>query len=224
MNYRTGASTPLRLTVLCLLISSIYGVSPARAIADDVPWDVAAVGEARIAVPEDWTPLDNFPRHMPAYWQGGGFDETKSPLQIGMTLEKFPMSGSSLNKIMDGLVANAKSNPRLEMIGEPSIEKVTLSDAREAMLLTAEFIKEGHRRSLQMKLVTKGADSTVWIASGFLVGSKESRWPSAESRLAQWVRAHVLTFTLDPQRVDSDALRSAYKEFAPKRYRHPRGN
>lgn len=198
-----------------LLVSFI--VADRGCTAEDVPWDVAAAGEARIAVPKGWRRLDNPTRHMLAMWQGDGkgvplLEDAGSPLQIGLTVERFPASESSLKEIVNGLVTDASSNPRLELVGEPSTETVTLSDGREAMLLTAEFIKERRRRSLQMKLVAKGADSTVWTASGYLVGGKQSKWPTAESGLAKWLRAHVLSLSLDREKFNPAPLESAYKE------------
>ena len=67
------------------------------------------------------------------------------------------------------------------------METIKLSDGTEAMLLKVEFIKDGNRRSLQMKLVAKDTDSNAWIVSGHLVGGKESKWPTADSSLAKWL-------------------------------------
>ena len=56
-------------------------------------------------------------------------------------------------------------------------------------LLTAEFLKGGDRRSLQMKLVVREGDGTTWIVSGHVVGGKDSKWPKADSKYAKWLRA-----------------------------------
>lgn len=98
------------------------------------------------------------------------------------------------------------------MVGKESIETIKLSDGSEAAFLKAEFIKEGTRRSLQMKLVVKDADSNAWIVTGFLAGGKESKWPTAESSLAKWLAAHVTSFSLDEKQFDAEKVKAAYKD------------
>ncbi len=139
-------------------------------------------------------------------------DETKAPLQIGLTVERFPSAKEPIQDIMDSLIQQAKKAPRLELVGTESAEAINLSDGTEALFLTAEFIKEGRRRSLHMKMVVKDADSTAWIVSGHLVGGKESKWPTPESDLAKWLRAHLTSLSWEEKKFDEAKLRAAYKD------------
>lgn len=183
----------------------------------EVPWDLVAVGPGKIAVPKGWRKLDNIQPRIVLYRSGDGIgvpllDETKSPVQIGLVVEKFPGAKESIKDIMNSLVEQAKKAPRLELIGKESVQAVKLSDDTEALFLTAEFIKEGRRRSLQMKMVVKDADSTAWIVSGHLVSGKESKWPTAESGLARWLRAHLTSLSWDERKLNEAKLLAAYKE------------
>jgi hypothetical protein len=102
---------------------------------------------------------------------------------------------------MKALVEAARKVPALELVGQESVEEVTLADGTEALLLTAEFVKEQRRRSLQMKLLARDKDAASYVLSGFLVGGKESQVPTPTSGLARWLRAHLTSFTLDGKKL-----------------------
>lgn len=208
----------LRSITLLSLVGVVLGAPLARSAdkGDATPWEVVSVGPGKIAVPKAWRSLDKIKPNMPLYRQGDGIgvpelDETKSPLQVGLTVEKFPGSKESLKEIMSGLVDGAKRAPRLELVGKESVETIKLTDGTEAMFLKAEFIKEGSRRSLQMKLVVKDADSNAWIVSGYLVGGKESKWPTMGSNLAKRLETHLTSFCLDEKKFDVEKVSAAYK-------------
>jgi hypothetical protein len=184
---------------------------------DERPWEVVSFSHVRIAVPRGWRSFDGIKPHMPLYRQGDGIgvpalDETNAPLQIGLTVEKFPNTKESVDEIVSGLAENAKKVPRLELVGKESVETIELSDGTEAMLLKMEFIKERRRRSLQLKLVAKDTDSNAWIVSGHLVGGKESTWPTADSSLAKWLQTHLTSFSLDEEKFDTEKVEAAYND------------
>jgi len=163
--------------------------------------------------------MDGIKRTMPILRQGDGIgvpasDETGAPLQIGLSVEKFPPAEQSTETIATELARGATKNPQLEMVGKESVEAVKLFDQTEATLVTTEFIKQGNRRSLQMKLIAKDAGGQIWIVSGFLVGGKESKWPTATSKLAIWLRAHLVSLTLTNKDVDQKSLETAYRNRA----------
>lgn len=208
-----------RAVQFVLAVLSLIAASPARTAdrAVDAPWELVAVGPGKIAVPKGWRSFDNIQPRMVLYRGGDGIgvpalDETKAPLQIGLTVEKFPGAKESIKDIMDSLAQQAKKAPRLELVGTESVEAIKLSDGTEALLLTAEFIKEGGRRSLQMKMVVKDADSTAWIVSGHLVGGKASKWPTPEGSLAKWLRAHLTSLSWEAKKFDDAKLRAAYND------------
>src|SRR5262249_16415480 len=128
------------------------------------------------------------------------------------TVEKFPRTKESVKEITSGLVEQAKKAPSLELVGKESVETIKLSDGTPGMLLTAEFLKGGSRRSLQMKLAVKDTGGNAWTVTGYLVGGKDSKWPTAGSALAKWLRAHLTSFSLDEKKFDAGNLKTAYKE------------
>lgn len=184
---------------------------------DEASWEAVSLGAAKLAIPKGWRSLDKIKPNMPLFRQGDGLgvpalDETKSPLQIALIVEKSPGSKASVKEVMDGLVEAAKKAPRLELVGGETVEAVKLTDGTEALLLKAEFIKEGARRSFQMKLVAKDADANVWTVTGYVVGGKESKWPTADSDLSRWLAAHVTSLALDEKKFDADRITAAYKK------------
>jgi hypothetical protein len=161
--------------------------------------------------------MDGMKPTMPIYRQGDGLgvpavDETGAPLQIGLTVEKFPPAEESTETIAKELARSATKNPQLKMVGNESVEAVKLSDQTAATLVTTEFIKGGDRRSLQMKLIGKDGKGQIWIVSGFMVGGKESKWPTPKSKLGVWLRAHLVSLTLTGKDIDQKNLEAAYRE------------
>jgi hypothetical protein len=62
-----------------------------------------------------------------------------------------------------------------------------------------------------MKHIGKDAGGQIWIVSGFLVGGKDSKWPTPRSKLATWLRAHLVSLTPTSKDVDQESLDTAYR-------------
>lgn len=184
--------------------------------AQSVEWETVAVDAAKVAVPKEWRNMDGMKGSMLIYRQGDGIgvpatDETGAPLQIGLTVEKFPPSKESTENIAKELAKGATKNPELVAVGKELVEAVKLSDQTAATLVTTEFIKERSRRSLYMKLIGKDGKGQIWIATGYLVASKSSQWPKPKSELATWLRAHLVSLTLTGKDVDQKKIEAAYQ-------------
>lgn len=200
------------LISICVALTAAFSHATER----ETPWSVVSFGTTRIAVPKAWRNFDKMKPNMPLYRQGDGIsvprlDETQAPLQIGMTVETYPGTQESIGAIVTSLVETGKGTPRLELVGKESVQSIKLADGTDAKLLTMEFIKQGNRRSLQMKLIAKNADSTAWVVSGHIVGGKESKWPTPESSLAKWLEAHLSSLTFDEKAFNPEKLNAAYK-------------
>jgi hypothetical protein len=68
---------------------------------DDSKGEVLSVGSGKIAVPAGWRNFDNLKPNMILFRQGDGvgvpiLDETRAPLQIGLTVERFAKSKESI--------------------------------------------------------------------------------------------------------------------------------
>lgn len=205
-----------RSLVASLALVLVAAAGPARAAAPGPGWEAIPVGGGKIAIPKGWRDFRGIRPPMIIYRIGDGIgiplvDETGAPLQMGMTVDEIKAAKGSAGEIMEGLVKEAKRAPRLEMVGEAAVEDVALADGTAGKLLTAEFIKEGRRRSLQMKLVAKDGQGTAWIVTGFLVGGKGSEWPKPGSRHAKWLRAHLASLSLDAAKFDPGPVDEARK-------------
>lgn len=210
-----------RLYFVCLGLSLAAAPGGMASEPSEARWETMTVGTGKLAVPKGWGDFKGIRPPLVAYRIGDGIivprvDETGSALQIGMTVEKFPATKESIEKIMDQLVRGAKKTPRLEIVGEEKVEDVKLADGTIGKLLIAEFIKEKHRHSLQMKLVVKDPEGAAWIVSSHLVGGLKSQWPKPGSMYVNWLRAHLTSFSVDPEKFDPARLDAAYKELDEK--------
>lgn len=180
-----------------------------KSVPDDgKPFEIVRIDTAALAVPKNWRTLPARSRQMLMVRSGDGIgvpatDEAGEPLQIGLTVERFPAGKDPLDVGVEQLLKSAQANPRLEIVGKESTEKLKLTDGTEAVLVTMEFVKEESRRSLQIKLLVKDAKDDGWIVSGFLVGGKESKLPTAKSDLSQWLRTSIVSFCLDATKIDA---------------------
>jgi hypothetical protein len=160
--------------------------------------------------------LDGLTPRILVFRQGDGIgipahDDTGQPLQAGLVLEQLTDAKGSLSEVAAGVIAGARKDARLKPLADSTVEPVKLSDATDAVLLTSVFLKEGNRRSVQLKVIARGPDSRTWMVSGYLVGGKDSRWCTPGSNMANWLRAHLLSLRLAPGNLDEKALREAYR-------------
>jgi hypothetical protein len=180
------------------------------------PWSVMHEKEFSIAVPSDWHKLEfpSFKTVLHLTGDGKGLphlDETGSPLQTGMSIERFqnvrqtPEEGSAF------MLRNLRADPNMEIIGEPKVESVQLSDGTHAVLQTTEFFRtDKHRRSYHMKLIAEDANKVGWVVVGWTVGGKESSMTEQKARHVQRLRAHLLSFCFDRARFTDAGVRAEY--------------
>lgn len=191
---------------------------------DGKPYEIVRFDAAALAVPQNWRMLPSRSRQMLTVRSGDGIgvpaaDETGEPLQIGLTVERFPAGKDSLDVGLEQVVKSAQSNPRLEVVGKESVEKLKLTDGTAAVLATMEFVKDDGRHSLQLKLLSKDDRDNGWIISAFLVGGKASKLPTPKSELAQWLRSYVVSFCLDGTKLNAAKLKpfaTSIQEVGPK--------
>jgi hypothetical protein len=123
------------------------------------------------------------------------FDDMGSPLQLGMEVEHFSEKDTLANRIKL-LTEDARTAPARKLESEPEIEEVQLTGDTQALLMHVEMIKEEYRRSLYMKLVAQDQAGTIWVTTGWIVASKESKLPRKDSVLAKRMRTFVQSFEL----------------------------
>ncbi len=200
--------------LLPLALASFVSAQQAPRSSD--PWQVVRVGPGSIAVPRDWRILDGLRPRTLVFRQGDGIgipllDDTGQPLQAGVVVEEHFSAKKNLREIADEILAGAQADSRLKPLADPRVDALKLTDSTEALFMSSMFLKEGQRRSLQLKLIARSADSRLWLVSAFLVGGKDSRWCTVDSELGRWLGAHVLSLTLTPAALDEGRLREAYR-------------
>lgn len=201
---------------LCLLLAAVAACALcAQDTKSTVDWETASAGPAKIAVPKGWRTFDGLQPTMPIFRQGDGMgvstvDETGAPVQIGLTVERFPPATEGTEAIAKEIALGASRNPNLKPVGNETVEALELSDRTKATLITTEFIKASTRHSFYLKLVAKSDSGDVWVATGYIVAGRNSSWPTAKSSLAAWLRAHVISLTVAGKEIDRKALERAY--------------
>jgi hypothetical protein len=208
-------SACLRSAIAVAALGSLAAVADEGARAEPATSPASVIKRATFAValPTGWSDrkdLHRGPMVIYAMAPGPLLDELGSPLQIGMTIERFANEPDWLTAGVARQIQSARDEaPRLQLRREPTSQPVTLSDGSPATLLKFEFDKERGRRSLQLKLMAADKNGTGWVASGFVVGSSNSVLPAPDSDAAKWIEAHVKTFTFDRDKLDTSALPAA---------------
>lgn len=179
-------------------------------------WTVASAGTAKIAVPEGWRIVDGIQPAMLIYRQGDGegvpaADETGAPLQIGLSVERFEPQQDSTDVIAKDIANRASANRDWKLNGPELTEAVVLSDESRATLITTGFFKGADRRSFYLKLVAKGRNHEVWVVTGYIVAGTNSALATRNSPLAVWLRAHVVSLTLNGSDINSKSIGLAYR-------------
>jgi ankyrin repeat protein len=173
--------------------------------ATDPTWEIYGDEEFCLIIPRGWrqatSDIQLMHPNIQLYLSGDGIgvppvDETGEPLQIGLSVEKTYVQGS-LEERATNLVNSFHVDPRLELFGKEHREWLELSDGTPALLLTTEFIKDSYRHSIHMKMLLTDQYDISWVVGGWVVGGKESRVPTEESELTQWLRTYILSFCFD---------------------------
>ncbi len=188
-------------------------VGRTRPAAGTGPWKVVKDREYVIAVPKGWRTLPLAVKPYVLYLNGDGLgapamDETGSPIQIGMTLERW---GKTKGTAMEGAkVSAARRNPRLQPLQKTEVKPLKIADGTEVAFLRAFFRKDGRRKSLQMKLYAKDANGTGWVVSAWIVTGLKSKFIDSNEPLVKALRAHMTSLCFDEARFSTAALAAAY--------------
>ena len=161
--------------------------------------------EYTLKVPSKWKKL-RFGGNFSLFLRGDGIQlpatDEGSPLQAGLTVERYENIKESAVEGAKQLGEAAKQAPRFKPLGEPSISKITLPDGSEAALLSIQGTKAGNRSSLQMKLLVKAKGNVGFVVSAFLVGGKDSKIAVPSSKEAKALIKCLKSVTLkNPQKL-----------------------
>ncbi len=178
-------------------------------------WEVVKGEGFTIAIPRGWRKLPMPIGHHVLYVNGDGLgvpaiDETGSPIQTGLTVERYSKLDSSTMEGAKENLASLKWNRRLKVVSQDKVKALKLSDGAEAALIRVILLKDRTRRSLQLKLYAKDKDSRGWVVSAWIVTSKDSEFVAKNKSLENWLRAHVTSLCFDREKFNTAALRVAY--------------
>lgn len=190
--------------------------------AEQSPWEVEHSEEFSVAVPRGWRrfPLPAASRPLHLIGDGIGLpalDDTEQPLQAGFMVERFAATeepaATGAKENLNGL----KTSPLFEILGEPTVQEVKLSDGTPAALLTVEFLrKDKNRKSHFMKLFAKDQNSVGWVVTAFLVAGKDSQFATKHPEIPRRLKAQVLSFCFDKAKFSDAGVKAAHEPEKPK--------
>ena len=170
----------------------------------DAPRELLPAGDLvessgiRIRMPEGWrrakeleTPSRLF--HFVGDGRGlSAFDEKGGPLQIGLSVERFP-NDKSVEARIEALKREVKVAPQRTVIGDVETAEVKLDGDRKGTMLYAIFDKDGRRKSFYEILIVPHPQSGTCVVTGWIVASRDSTLPRRgsvlEKRLAAFVQS-----------------------------------
>jgi hypothetical protein len=214
------------LTILLNLLLAAQPAAPATAPADapasqpttqvtlhpsiepGLYWNLMRTEQFGIGIPENWSNLPPRSNMVLFLAKEGIKDETRQPLDVGLSIERLTKPAQSLEAEAEKLVERYKTEKSITIEGEPTTEKVKLSDGSDAILVGLHLTAGGRRTYLQ-KLLTS-TPTNRWVVSGYITGGMDSILPKSDSDMAHKLKAHLMTFTLDPNKLDQQPLTKAY--------------
>jgi tetratricopeptide (TPR) repeat protein len=207
--------------VLFLVVCTVAGAS-SRGEGDSPVEPKVHQGDGwAIAAPADWQPYPAPPRPVALYAIGDGregvplFDGALGALKAGIQLQVFdnPAKQALKDRLAKDL-KELKASGAFQLLAEPAMTEVKLADGSAATLLECEFVrKQNGRVSFQSKLYCEDAKGRHLVTSGFVTCSRPGRLSVKAMGLPAWVRAHVQSLVLDPQKCDVASVRATYEKY-----------
>ena len=152
-----------------------------------------------IDVPKDWSrfkPAETGTRSIYLIGDGHGvspLDETGRPLQVGLSVERFP-NDQSVQARVDLLKAETLQAPGRKLIGEVVIEAAKLKDGQDGTLMYSRFDKAPNRKSLYEKFIVADPKAGTWVVTGWIVTGPDSTLPLRDSALEKRINSYVKSF------------------------------
>lgn len=180
------------------------------------PWDIVRDKEFTIAIPRGWRKADFLlsPK-IRLYLNGDGIgapmvDETRTPIQIGMMIERYanvkesPVEGAKRN------LKNMVRDSRLKPIGKGKVTALKLADGTKGALQTVEFYKGRDRKSFLQKVFAIDKHSTAWVAMAWIVCGRDSKFVKNNPKLVKRLRAYITSMCFDGAKFSDKDLRATH--------------
>jgi hypothetical protein len=171
-------------------------------------WNLLRTEQFAIGIPQKWSNLPPRPNMVLFIAKQGIKDETRQPLDVGLSIERLSKPADSLDEEAKKLIQRYSEEKSVQLDGKPTAEHLKLSDGSDSVLVSLSIHANG-RRTYMQKLLVSGKEHR-WVISGYITAGEKSILPKSDSDMARKIRAHLQTFTLDPNKIDQNPLNRAY--------------
>lgn len=176
-------------------------------------WNLLKTDQFAIGIPQNWSNIPPRSNMVMFLAKQGIKDENRQPLEVGISIERLTKPTEPVSDEAKKLLARYAAEKTITIEGEPVEQKVKLADGEEAMLISLKIVAN-NRRTFMQKLLINGPENR-WVVSGYITAGEKSILPNPDSDMAKKVQAHLLTFTLDPKKLDQQPLQRAYLSSGP---------
>jgi hypothetical protein len=171
-------------------------------------WNLVRAEQFGLGIPNKWTNRPNRANMVLHLAMSGIKDETRQPLDLGLTVERLTKPSDSLDDEAKKLIQRYNQEKSITVEGKPTAEHVKLADGNDSVLVTLSMLA-GNRRTLMQKLLVNGKEHR-WVVSAYVTAGEKSVLTDRDRDMGQKLRAHLLSFTLDPKNIDQTPLNKAY--------------
>jgi len=171
-------------------------------------WNVVRTEQFGIAVPQKWANLPPRTNMVLFIAKQGIKDETRQPLDVGLSVERLTKATDSLEDEANRLIDRYKKEKSVTIEGKPKTEHLKLADGHDSLLLSLSLVGN-NRRTYMQKLLVSGPDHR-WAVSAYVSAGDQSILPKPDSDMSKKLRAHLESFTLDANKLNLDGLLRAY--------------
>lgn len=148
---------------------------------------------------------------------GGGqlpfprFDGTLQPLEAALGIERAPMeAGSPLVALRQFEEMVTKGQDGIELVAPVRHEQVKLADGRPGLLLLARFRKGSPPRLMTYLKMAVPSETHGHVVTAMMNSGPHSGRFLDRAGLTALLRAHLLTFVVDPAKLDRSRLDEAW--------------
>ena len=207
--------------------ASMPSTNPASEPAENPNWKVVKAYDSGfiLVVPKDWPQL-KLPGTMGFSFKGDGLgvpaaDQSGSPIQVSMMVDRTndespdppavtAKKDQQKTVAMTQVAGPAWQRDRPRVISSDPIQKLKLSDGTEAAFTRTLLVKEGSRRSLQLKMFAKDKKSRGVVVSATITTGMDTDFISKNKDLERKLKAHMITLCFDMEKLDTAALDKLY--------------
>jgi hypothetical protein len=171
-------------------------------------WNLLRTEQFGMAIPQNWSNLPPRANMVMFIAKQGIKDETRQPLEVGMSIERLTKATDTIDQEAKKLIERYSAEKAMTIEGKPTTEHVKLADGQDAVIVSLTILMNNRQTYMQKLLAASPAYR--WVISAYVTAGDKSIMTRPDSDMARKLRAHLLTFTLDPNKLDQEPLTRAY--------------